>query len=107
MMLVSLLRCFYSPYTQSSRRILNPHAERFVKSIKYECLNHFILLGERHLRYVVNEYMDHYHEERFHQGLDGQLILPKSAANSDPMTGSVRRRTRLGGLLSFYYLDAA
>ena len=86
---------------------LNPHAERFVKSIKYECLNHFILLGEKQLRHVVSEYMDHYHEERFHQGLDGQLILPKAAANTDQMTGAIRRKTRLGGLLSYYYREAA
>ncbi len=87
---------------------LNPFAERFVRSIKYECLNHFIFLGERHLRYVVNEYMEHYHTERYHQGLDGQLIRPAKAANDDiPVNAPIRRRERLGGLLSHYYRDAA
>ena len=86
---------------------LNPHAERFVKSIKYECLNHFIPLGEKHLRYVVDEYVAHYHQERYHQALNGQLIAPARAVNSDQSTGAVRRRTRLGGLLSFYSREAA
>ena len=87
---------------------LNPHAERFVRSIKYECLNLFVFLGERHLRYVIDEYISHYLEERFHQGLDGQLIRSTEAANDDLTTdGPIRRRERLGGLLSYYYRDAA
>jgi putative transposase len=47
----------------------NPYAERFVKSIEYECLNHFVIFGERHLRYLVNEFVQHYMTEWFHQGL--------------------------------------
>lgn len=86
---------------------LNPNAERFVKSIKEECLNHFVFLGERHLRFVIKEYMSHYHGERYHQGLDGQLIKPKEAANDDQPTGPVQRRSSLGGMLSFYYREAA
>jgi hypothetical protein len=46
----------------------NPHAERFVRSIKFECLRYFVFFSERHLRYVIKEYMSHYHEERFHRG---------------------------------------
>ena len=86
---------------------LNPHAERFVKSVQHECLNHFILLGEMHLRYVVNEYVAHYHEDRYHQGLDRQLIARPNAANSDQTTGAIRRKARLGGLLSYYHREAA
>jgi len=52
----------------------NPHAERFVKTIKHECLNHFIFFGERHLRHVFKEFVAHYLTELFHQGLDGQLV---------------------------------
>jgi hypothetical protein len=52
----------------------NPHAERFVKTIRYECLNQFVFFEERHLRHVVKELMAHCHAERFHQGLGGQLI---------------------------------
>ncbi len=85
---------------------LNPHAERFVKSIKYECLNNFVFFGERHLRYVIKEYVAHYHEERYHQGLDGQLIrLPK--APDGETTGLIQRRQRLGGMLNYYYREAA
>jgi hypothetical protein len=57
----------------------NPHAERFVKTVRDECLNHLVLFGERHLRYVIKEFMAHYHRERFHQGLGGQLIEPRPA----------------------------
>ncbi|MFC1611645.1 integrase core domain-containing protein [Myxococcota bacterium] len=85
---------------------LNPHAERFVKSIKYECLNHFVFFGERHLRYVIKEYMAHYLEERFHQGLDGQLIRSKNADDGG-VEGSIRCRQRLGGLLNYYHRKAA
>lgn len=84
----------------------NPHAERFVKSIKYECLRHFVFFGERHLRYVVSEYMAHYHEGRFHQGIGSRLIRPTSA-NENAATGEIKCRSRLGGLLNFYYRQAA
>jgi hypothetical protein len=60
-------------------------------------------LGERHVRYAIEEYVEHYHFERTHQGLGNQLIdgVPESRV------GSVRRRERLGGLLSSYYREAA
>ena len=86
----------------------NPHAERFVRSIKYECLNQFVLFGERHLRHVINEYMYHYQCERFHQGLDGQLVVAKqSSANDNDVSQPVACRSRLGGLLNFYHREAA
>jgi len=53
---------------------LNAYAERFVRSIKSECLSQIIPLGEQHLRRAVNEYTEHYHLERNHQGLDNRLI---------------------------------
>ncbi len=86
---------------------LNPHAERFVRSIKYECLNHFIFLGERHLRYVINEYVRHYHEHRYHQGLGGQLIQPSKVANDERLTGPIRCQSRLGGMLNYYSREVA
>jgi Integrase core domain len=52
----------------------NPHAERFVKTIRYECLNHFVFFGERHLRHVMSEFVEHNLGERFHQGIHGQLV---------------------------------
>ena len=84
----------------------NAYAERFVKSIKTECLQHFVFFGERHLRYVVSEYVDHYLHHRFHQGIGSQLIEPL-AANGNVANGEVRCHSRLGGLLNYYYREAA
>jgi len=64
----------------------NAYAERFVKSIRYECMNHFVFFGERHLRHVIKEYMAHYHFERFHQGLGGQLITGNACPEDDNST---------------------
>ena len=84
---------------------LNAYAERFVRSIKEECLNRVVPLGEGHLRLIVHEYVEHYHRERNHQGLDNQLLQrPPPPRRPD---ANVRRRARLGGLLSFYYREAA
>jgi transposase InsO family protein len=77
----------------------NAYAERFVRSIKEECLDRLIPIGERHFRRAVAEYVEHYHGERNHQGLDNRLISDPPII---PMSGRVRRRSRLGGLLNFY-----
>jgi transposase InsO family protein len=77
----------------------NAYAERFVRSIKEECLDRIVPLGERHFRRAVAEFVDHYHHERNHQGLDNRLIAGPPA--NDTM-GCVRRYPRLGGLLNFY-----
>jgi len=77
----------------------NAHAERFVRSIKEECLHRVIPFGERHLRRVLAEYVEHYHLERNHQGLGNRLIegiVPAQRA------GRIHRRPRLGGLLNYY-----
>jgi transposase InsO family protein len=78
----------------------NAHAERFVRSIKHECLNRVIPFGERHLRRTIAEYVEHYHRERNHQGLANELI--EGAPARDAPVGSIRRRPRLGGLLNYY-----
>jgi transposase InsO family protein len=77
----------------------NAYAERFVRWIKEECLDRLIPIGERHFRRSVAEYVEHYHGERNHQGLDNRLI---SGPPVIQMTSRVRRRPRLGGLLNFY-----
>ena len=84
---------------------LNAYAERFVRSIKEECLSRVVPLGEAHLRLLVHEYGEHYHRERNHQGLDNQLLQrPPPPVSPD---ADVERRERLGGLLNFYYREAA
>ena len=84
---------------------LNAYAERFVRSIKEECLTRVVPLGEGHLRRLVYEYREHDHRERNHQGLDNQLLQrPPPPRRPD---ADVRRRVRLGGLLSFYNREAA
>jgi transposase InsO family protein len=84
---------------------LNAYAERFVRSIKSECLRRVIPLGENHLRELIREFAAHYHLERNHQGLGNQLIQP--ANDNSAVTGPVLRRKRIGGLLNFYYRNAA
>jgi putative transposase len=86
----------------------NPYAERFVRTVREECLEHFVIFGERHLRYLLREFCAHYHEERFHQGLGGKLVRPSVEAGNDNTTGDrVECRRRLGGLLNFYHREAA
>ncbi len=84
---------------------LNAYAERFVRSIKDECLNRMIFIGQASLRRAVAEYMDHYHGERNHQGLENRLIHVPAAVTAND--GAVYRRARLGGTLNFYYCKAA
>ncbi len=78
---------------------MNPFVERFVRSIKSECLNKMLIFGERHLRYLVNEYMEHYHTERPHQGIGNNIIEPPSSPVGQ---GKIVCQERLGGLLKSY-----
>jgi putative transposase len=81
----------------------NAYAERFVRSIKEECLDRVIPLEERHLRRTIAEFVAHYHGERNHQGIGNQLIQPLRRAGGQ---GPVRRRKRIGGILNYYYRAA-
>jgi len=85
---------------------LNAYAERWIRSVKEECLARVILFGEASLRHVLNEYVDHYHQERNHQGKGNVLLLPSfSPASGDD--GPMQCRERLGGLLKYYERKAA
>jgi transposase InsO family protein len=84
---------------------LNAYAERVVRSLKEECLSRMIFFGEESLRRALSNYLEHYHRERNHQGLGNRLIEPGEEV--DEATGTVRCRERLGGLLRYYYRDAA
>lgn len=80
----------------------NAYAERFVRSIKDECLHRMILFGEDNLRRAIDEYVEHYNRERNHQGIGNELI------DGQPSTGlgEVRSTDRLGGLLRYYHRAA-
>ena len=84
---------------------LNAHAERFVLSIKTECIGQMIFFSEAQLRRAVTAYVEHYHLERNHQGLGNRLLNGLQPAAND--CGSIQCRSRLGGLLRFYHREAA
>lgn len=84
---------------------LNAFAERFVRSIKEECLEQFILSGENSLRHVLREYLAHYHAERNHQGIGNGIPFPDDRLENQ--TGPIQKRERLGGLLNFHHREAA
>jgi putative transposase len=84
---------------------LNAYAERWVRSVKEECLCKVILFGERSLRRALSEYVEHFHAERNHQGKDNVLLFPRRA--NTHRDGHVQCRERLGGLLRYYHQEAA
>jgi transposase InsO family protein len=111
-----------SKYTQSFDGILNaagiavvklpPHspnlnafAERFVETIKTECVEQFVLFGEDSLQHVIREYLAHYHAERNHQGIDNVIPFPDPRLGRQE--GPVVKVERLAGLLNFYHRPAA
>ena len=85
---------------------LNAFAERWVHSVKSECLSHFILFGEGSLRRALKNFCEHYHGERNHQGKANKLLFPRPSPQKRSQ-GSVRCQERLGGLLKYYYREAA
>ena len=84
---------------------LNAHLERFLRSLKEECLSRMILFGERALWKAVSQFVAHYHRERNHQGLANHLI--ERGKEVGRRTGDVQCRERLGGLLHYHYRNAA
>jgi len=84
---------------------LNAYAERWVRSVKEECLSKVILFGERSLRRALSEYVEHFHAERNHQGKGNILLFPRDRQRH--REGSVQCRERLGGLLRYYHREAA
>jgi Integrase core domain len=98
---------------------LNAFAERWVLSVKSECLSQMVFFSEASLRKALAEYVAHYHEERNHQGLGNNLLIPQPAiapeqpddrplpVSGDIATGEIVCRERLGGLLRYYYRKSA
>ena len=82
---------------------MNAYAERFIRSIKSECIGQMIFLGQRSLDHAIHEFAEHYHDERSHQGIGNRLVsgaVPQSE-------GSIEVRQRLGGTLNYYHRRAA
>jgi putative transposase len=84
---------------------LNAYIERFFRSLKFECLDRMIFFGEKSLRHACNEFLAHYHGERNHQGLENSIIEPSEEVGQHD--GEIECRERLGGLLRYYYRNAA
>ncbi len=84
---------------------LNAHLERFMRSLKSECLDRVIFFGEPSLRRALREFGEHFHHERNHQGLGNRII--DAGPEVGRTQGEVQCRERLGGLLRYYYRNAA
>lgn len=84
---------------------LNAYAERFVRSIKHECLNRVIPIGEKHLWRAIDAYIEHYNHDRPHQGI-GNVVLDPSFEPAEP-NGKVICDEQLGGLIRSYRRAAA
>src|SRR6195256_1199906 len=80
---------------------LNAYAERWVRSVKEECLSRLILFGEASFRHALTQYVEHFHHERNHQGKDNVLLFPLISQDA-ACTGTIQCRERLGGLLKYY-----
>jgi transposase InsO family protein len=85
---------------------LNAYAERWVRSVKEECLSQLILFGEASLRHALARYVAHFHHERPHQGKDNVVLMPLPEQRT-VREGPLRCRERLGGLLKYYDREAA
>ena len=88
---------------------LNAYAERWVKSVKDECLSKLILFGEASLHRALREYLVHYHAERNHQGKGNVLLHPVGTSHYPGRCTkeAVACRERLGELLKYYHREAA
>jgi len=84
---------------------LTPHIERFMRTIKNECLHRMIFFGEQSLRNAVGEFLVHYHGERNHQGMANRILEPGEEVGR--LQGGIRCRQRLGGILRYYHRQAA
>ena len=89
---------------------LNAYTERWIQTIQVECIDHFVVLGERHLEYIVSEFLDFYHHARPHQNKANQPLgsyQPPEENLPVPTLADIECQTRLGGLLKSYSRKAA
>lgn len=86
----------------------NAIAERFVRTVRSECLDWLLILNRRHLEHVLRVYVGHYNRKRPHRSLDLTAPIPeRSPPERGQSPGDVHRRDRLGGLIHEYYEAAA
>lgn len=96
----------------------NAYLQRFIQTLQQECLDHFVVFGEQHMDYLVQEFVKHYHEERPHQSKDNDILTPsamipakesKADSNDSPRSevAGIDCHQRLGGLLKHYRRIAA
>jgi putative transposase len=78
----------------------NAHAERCVRTVREECLDHLLTMNQTHLKRVLDSYISYYETSRPHQGLDQQTPIPREPV---PYSGQVRKREVLGGIINDYY----
>jgi transposase InsO family protein len=83
----------------------NAIAERFVRTVRAECLDWLLILNRRHLEQVLRVYVNHYNSERPHRALE--LRPPKPQSHAGSTVAEIHRRDRLGGLIHEYYRAAA
>jgi hypothetical protein len=81
---------------------LNSYAERWVRSVKDECLSRLILFGESSLRRAASGFLEHFHHERNHQGKGNLLLFPAGTVLCSTLATAVCGSERLGGLLKYY-----
>ena len=86
---------------------LNSHSERWILSVKSECISGLIFFGEESLIRALKEYTNYYHQERNHQGKNNCLLFPAQNFTPDKKEGEIACRSRLGGVLKYYYRSAA
>ncbi len=95
----------------------NASVERFIQTLQQEALDYFIVFGQQHMDILVSELVEHYHEERPHQGMDNDVLVaaePATAKAKDKKpppdvvpVSQIACRERLGGVLKHYYRKAA
>jgi putative transposase len=86
--------------------LANAFAERFVRTVRAECLDWLLIVNRRHLERVLGVFVEHYNRDRPHRALKLQPPQPREPPTT-PTTGETRRRDRLGGLIHEYYRSAA
>ena len=95
----------FKPHNAEVKRIpyrspnLNPYAEGFLGTIKRECLNHFFVFGEEHLKHLIREYVGHYNTKRPHSRLNNEPLEYRPRKT----TGKLKCQSRLGGMIKHYY----